>query len=186
MTLRIKTTIAATLLPISTLAVVLLGILPLARNVTALADDVTNTRIEQTSLEKQLEDISAVVRQYKKIQSDASRLSTAFVNGNDALSFIETLESVASASGMTQDITLDAPKAPANPTTAPITVPVTLRAEGTFASTLAYIQALERLPIYLLFTDLSLVRGSTLVGSTLPGTGLDLTINATTFWVFSP
>lgn len=183
---KLNIIIIATLLPVSILVAVLFGVRPILNRLVADGEAFTDARIELAIIEQERQTASTLTRQFTKIQEDAALLTRSFVDANQALAFVVTLENIADQNGVIQDLDVAKPAAPAP--SAPGTVSATegaveLTVYGSYEALSAYLRSIETLPSYLSLSTLSLSPSGLPAGESTAAT-LALKASGKTLWLF--
>ena len=103
---------------------------------------------QKLNKEKNMSNLSAKVR---KIEPQADRLASVYINQNRELEFITTLEGIASANNVAQSLNLDLDKS--NTSSGYNTVPLEINISGSYNNLLAYLISLETMNYYINVTN---------------------------------
>jgi hypothetical protein len=153
---KIMLSTAVTLLV--TASVLLFVTLPSVRAIRSLADQIFEQRLELERMYHKGQILKHTLKQYEEVKPAVQELSRIYITTGEELQFITTLEGVAQAAGVHQDIKLGA-KDPKDKTAAN-KLPYQLEIEGNLTSLIAYLGGLESLDFYVNIDTLRFSHGS--------------------------
>lgn len=142
-----------------TVAVVMLVIIPTIHDIKKISQAVYEERVDLERKYRRGQLLRETIKEFEKFQPQQGKLMDTFIVRGQELAFITTLEQIARQNNVTQDIQISFPEADNEKTFSE--APLTLSAQGSFSQIVEYMNNLERLNIYLIFSSLKMTAAGT-------------------------
>jgi len=151
---------------------VYLIILPLAGSITSLSKDVYDQKITLEMLKKRSENVANLMTDYSQLKAYEQLLNKFFINKNDQLNFLTSLENTATKNKLTQELVLQEIGQINKIKEAPLEIVLT----GSFTDIVKYLSEIESMDYYLVIDSIDFSKSGNLSG------GLTATIESKTYW----
>lgn len=172
------------LLLLITFAVICFFTYPLLQNIRALSGAITQQKNELIKKQTPEQALQEILAQYKQEEGKIDLLNRTVLSQSRELEFIMALEDAAERNRVRQKIEWGDAASPATSTIKKI--PLRVEVEGLFSDALNYLQAIERLPVYVNIKQLSVSNPKNNSGNVAPATEetalIKMLLRAETFW----
>lgn len=133
-----------------TIALLFFLIYPLYTKNVELKESIYGKRVQLASFQQQRENIEQTRKEYNSIKADIDSISKIFIDEENVLGLISSLEEIAISKDIIQSISLGT--FTTNGSTRELNFKIIV--QGSWASTLAYIATLEQLDYYIIISDI--------------------------------
>lgn len=149
------------------------------QDINLLRASVISDKIETEKKLNREQSMSTLAVKLKKIESDLNKLDNIFIDKNNQLAFITTLENIANYNKVAQNINLSPVTATTNQRIAKSII--TINAKGKYLDIVNYLQDIESLNYYVNITSINITLVSPTDGQTKQDL-VNLNLSADTYW----
>ncbi|MBU0963476.1 type 4a pilus biogenesis protein PilO [Patescibacteria group bacterium] len=136
------------------IAIIIFGLFPLYSSINLLDEKIYDKRVKLAIYEQQRQNIESTRDDYFQIKSDADTIAKVFIDKNNFLNLISTLENLATDNQVTQNINLNI----SSQSDIKDKISITLNTKGNWQNFSKYLVNIENLDFYVNIYDLSINR----------------------------